>query len=31
MAGKPKWYVNLYFLRFAKMMAVKDERREGHS
>jgi hypothetical protein len=23
--------VNLYFLRFAKMMAVKEERREGHS
>jgi hypothetical protein len=30
-AGKPKWYVNLYFLRFAKMMAVKEERSEGHS
>jgi hypothetical protein len=23
--------VNLYFLRFAKMMVVKDARREGHS
>lgn len=31
MAGKPKWYVKLYFLRFAKMMAVKEERSEGHS
>jgi len=30
-AGKPKWYVNLYFLRFAKMMAVKEESSEGHS
>jgi len=25
MAGKPKWYVNLYFLRFAKMMAEGGE------
>ena len=31
MAGKPKWYVNLYFFKLAKMMAVKDESREGHS
>ena len=23
--------MNLYFFRFAKMMAVKEERREGHS
>ena len=30
-AGNPKWYVNLYFLRLAKMMVVKEERSEGHS
>lgn len=30
-AGKPKWYVNLYFLRFAKVIRVKAARSEGHS
>ena len=30
-AGNPKWYVNLCFLRFANVIRVNAERREGHS